>query len=126
MADSAIGVTPAAIGVWPSSKNLVLGAPLLKLVINLSADGLLERGVPRWFIGGERGGLSTSGMLVWAILLCSKLSCMADGDAQGSEDSWSVQAKLKEKKKKKKGKLAHQVLTGWTDIHGQSVHKLTI
>jgi hypothetical protein len=94
-ADSAIGVTPAAIGVCPPSpdeKNLDFALCSPKEVINFRADDLaMLLWGPRFKPGGDSGGLRTSGILgviVW------KVTCAAEGDVQGSVDSFPVQAKL--------------------------------
>lgn len=95
-----MGVTPAAIGVWPPSpcaKNLDFWLPSSpKEVISLSADDFaMLRCGPLVADGGDRGGERTSGMLgVTTTLILWKLTCAADGDVHGSEDSWPVQAKL--------------------------------
>lgn len=101
MADSAIGVTPAAMGVWPPSfeeKNLDLEPWSPNEVISLSADvfAMLRCG-PRLKAGGESGGLKISGILglgFMTVLIFWKVTCCAEGDVHGSVVSCSVQAKL--------------------------------
>lgn len=95
MADSTIGVAPAAMGVWPSSaceKNLDLPAWPSNVVMSFRAEFLPTwRCGPRFSDGGDSGGLRISPILgpeFW------KVSCAAEGEAQGSVDSWPEQAKL--------------------------------
>lgn len=95
-ADSKIGVAAAAIGVLPSSpcpeKNLALACESPKDVISFRAAFFATLRCGPWFVvGGESGGLRSSGT-VCVILV--KLSCCAEGDDQGSVDWTPVQAKL--------------------------------
>ncbi len=95
MAESAIGVTPAAIGVRPPSlpaKNFDFLPCSLNEVISLSAEDFATlRWGPR-IPGGDKGGLRISGIL--GLSKFWNVSCAADGDVQGSVDSTPVQAKL--------------------------------
>jgi hypothetical protein len=60
--------------------------------MSLSAEFLATLRCGPWFVmGGESGGLSSSGTVCVTL---GKLSCCADGDAHGSVDSQPVQAKL--------------------------------
>lgn len=94
-ADSAIGVTPAAMGVRPPSpaaKNLAFFPWSPNEVMSFRADDLARlRCGPRLTPGGDKGGLKISGMLSFRLW---KVTCAADGDVHGSVDSTPVQAKL--------------------------------
>lgn len=94
-ADSKMGVPAAAIGVLPSSlpdKNLDLACTSLNDVMSFKAEFLATLRCGPWFMtGGDSGGLISSGTVC---VMLGKFSCCADGDVQGSVDSWPVQAKL--------------------------------
>lgn len=94
-ADSAIGVTPAAMGVLPPSlapNNLAFASESPNEVISFSDENfsMLRRGP--WFTdGGDKGGLRSSGT---SAVMLANWSWLAEGDVQGSVDSFPVQAKL--------------------------------
>lgn len=97
IADSAIGVTPAAIGVCPSSpaKYLAFAPWSPKEVMSFSAEAFaILRCGPLFMPGGDSGGLSTSGMLEFMAFRLPKLSWAAEGEVHGSEDSLPMQARL--------------------------------
>lgn len=95
IADSAIGVTPPAMGVRPPSpaaKNFAFLPWSPNEVISFRAEDFARlRCGPRFNPGGDKGGLRISGM-VWFRLW--KVTCAADGDVHGSDDSTPVQEKL--------------------------------
>lgn len=97
IADSAMGVTPAAMGVCPPSpaaKNFDLELWSPNDVMSFRAEVLaMLRCGPRFIPGGESGGLKISGMLA---LRLWKVTWAAEGEDQGSVDSCPVQAKLPE------------------------------